>query len=179
MADFRLRALSEGRYDIIGHDPRGVGATTPSFGCSTSPKQETWTNWDFRNLPLPIEGRNGSIYPLEEVQEEERRIWGRMSRAAQAMVVGCQTTGDVEMIRSASTAFAARDMNSILGALDEDKLNYWGISYGTVLGAHFAAMFPEKVGRLVLDGRHERLVQRRASRRAPAYASFLAVCRSR
>lgn len=51
------------------------------------------------------------------------------------------------------TAFVARDIDAIFQALDEDGLiRYLGYSYGTVLGATLAAMFPEKVDRMVLDG---------------------------
>ncbi|KAK4183197.1 TAP-like protein-domain-containing protein [Podospora australis] len=51
------------------------------------------------------------------------------------------------------TAFVARDMIEVVDALNEDGLlRYWGFSYGTVLGATVAAMFPERVNRVVLDG---------------------------
>lgn len=50
------------------------------------------------------------------------------------------------------TASAARDMDVIRAVLGDEKLNYLGYSYGTFLGTTFATLFPEKVGRFVLDG---------------------------
>jgi hypothetical protein len=62
-----------------------------------------------------------------------------------------------------TTAIVARDIISILDAFssssdgskcssDASLLNYWGVSYGTFLGETFANLFPERVGRVVLDG---------------------------
>ena len=70
----------------------------------------------------------------------------------EAMIKGCQETGDLDMMRSSSTAFLARDMARLLDALGQEKLNYWGFSYGTAVGQIFAAIFPDRVGRMVLDG---------------------------
>ncbi|KIW20228.1 hypothetical protein PV08_00803 [Exophiala spinifera] len=51
------------------------------------------------------------------------------------------------------TAFVARDMVRIIDALNEDGLlRYYGFSWGTILGATFAAMFPDRVDKMVLDG---------------------------
>ncbi|KAI1626160.1 TAP-like protein-domain-containing protein [Exophiala viscosa] len=62
-----------------------------------------------------------------------------------------QRAGDT--VQLVGTAFVARDMARIVDALEEDgMLRYWGLSYGTVLGATFSAMFPEKVDKVLLDG---------------------------
>jgi|TARA_R110002003_G_scaffold104_9_gene8261 pimeloyl-ACP methyl ester carboxylesterase len=51
------------------------------------------------------------------------------------------------------TAYVARDIKAIAEALGEDGLiRYIGYSYGTLLGATTAAMFPDSIGRMVLDG---------------------------
>ncbi|KAG8730958.1 hypothetical protein FRC10_002155 [Ceratobasidium sp. 414] len=55
------------------------------------------------------------------------------------------------MLESVGTAFVVQDMARIVEALGEDGLNYWGYSYGTILGATFAAMRPDLVKRMVLD----------------------------
>src|SRR6185312_6953892 len=50
------------------------------------------------------------------------------------------------------TISAARDMDLLRAILGDEKLNYLGYSYGTFLGATYADLYPEKTGRLVLDG---------------------------
>ena len=51
-----------------------------------------------------------------------------------------------------STEQAARDMDAIRAAVGDDKLTYLGFSYGTLLGAVYAQLFPTHINRMVLDG---------------------------
>ena len=50
------------------------------------------------------------------------------------------------------TESAARDMDILRAVLGDEKLNYLGKSYGTYLGAQYAELFPDRVGRMVIDG---------------------------
>jgi len=144
--------IVQGKYDIIGWDPRGVNMSYPGFGCAVSDEQAAFSDYNVMQSTLPLNGRNGTFQPGETITDAEYMLYNRLAAGHQARSEGCMQYGDIEMMRSASTAFAARDMLSILDALGEHKLKYWGISYGTVLGATFAAMFPDRIDRMVLDG---------------------------
>jgi pimeloyl-ACP methyl ester carboxylesterase len=61
------------------------------------------------------------------------------------------TPGNTDIGPYINTPFVARDMLEIVDALGEGQLQYWGISYGTILGQTFAGMFPDRVGRLLFD----------------------------
>lgn len=58
-----------------------------------------------------------------------------------------------EVGKYVTTASLARDMLHISGKLGEEKVKYWGFSYGTYVAATFAALFPDRVGRMVSDGK--------------------------
>jgi len=116
-------------YDLIGFDPRGVGASTPIF-CLDDAAKDAFISADF---PDDAAGREA------------------MAAANAAFGEACyENTG--ELLANVDTMSAARDMDLIRHLLDDEKLNYLGFSYGTQLGATYAGLFPQRVGRMVLDG---------------------------
>ncbi|MCC5577508.1 alpha/beta fold hydrolase [Microtetraspora sp. AC03309] len=117
------------RYDIIGFDPRGVGKSSP-VSCGLAPADLSLT----RLKPYP--DADGGV--------AENAAWSR--RIAEA----CARNGG-PLIRHISTRNHARDIDRIRAALGEDKISYWGVSYGTYAGAVHATMFPGTTDRVVLD----------------------------
>jgi pimeloyl-ACP methyl ester carboxylesterase len=116
-------------FDIIGFDPRGVGRSAP-IRCLTD--DETDANYASDSKP-------------DNPAEFETLV-----KEAQDYVAKCEK--NTKNLTAYSTENAARDMDVIRAVLGDEKLNYLGKSYGTYLGTIYAQLFPDKVGRLVLDG---------------------------
>ncbi|KAI1077737.1 alpha/beta-hydrolase [Whalleya microplaca] len=131
-----LQTIAGRNHDIISFDPRGIGASIPRVDCwGSSEKSRLWALQDVG----VVDAHPGTIYDA-------------FARAA-AFSQNCERNmKDFGLLPHLSTASHARDMLEILHQTGNDKLRYWGFSYGTVLGGVFAAMYPEKVERLVSDG---------------------------
>ncbi|GAA6010280.1 hypothetical protein JCM11491_006246 [Sporobolomyces phaffii] len=145
-----LQVILEGRYNVVSWDPRGVNLTSPDLGCFETEGDANRFGRDILSLGLPF----GKFNPDFRAQSKaaELRWTTQFDAYSQALQQSCDSNANQGIMRGSSTAFAARDMLSIAENLGEDKVNYWGFSYGTILGATFAAMFPQKVNRFVLDG---------------------------
>ena len=117
------------RYDIVGFDPRGVNRSAP-IECLTD--EETDANYASDAKPDTQEELDKAIADSKD------------------FINKCQDAN--EFLNHYSTAEAARDMDILRSALGDKKLNFFGKSYGTYLGTLYAQFFPEKVGRMVLDG---------------------------
>lgn len=115
------------RYDVVGIDPRGVGMSAP-IACSTT-------------APTPPPAPS---FPITWAQAKQ--TW----RLAEWIRTACQKDPN-RIVGHMSTADTARDMDLIRQAVGDAKLNYYGVSYGTYLGATYAAMFKNRVGRFVVD----------------------------
>ena len=117
------------RYDIVGFDPRGVSRSAP-IRCLTDKELDTNNNSDSK--------------PDNEKQFQQILI------DTKNYVEKCKAKN--KYLGSYSTANVARDMEILREALGDKQLNYMGKSYGTYLGTLYAQFFPDKVGRVVLDG---------------------------
>ena len=121
--------LLEG-FDIVGFDPRGVGRSAP-VDCLSDSQLDAYVSED----PDPDTPAEVSDY-MKEVD---------------ALGRGCAERSG-ELAAHVTTVEAARDMDVLRAALGESQLDYFGASYGTKLGATYADLFPDRVGRMVLDG---------------------------
>jgi pimeloyl-ACP methyl ester carboxylesterase len=115
-------------FDVIGLDPRGVGRSAP-VDCAADE--------DFDAL-IAADATPDSPSEIAELQ--------RLSD-----ILDCTAAID-GLTDNLSTDDAARDLDILRAALGESRLDYLGVSYGTHLGATYSRLFPDRVGRFVLDG---------------------------
>ncbi|MEO3847385.1 alpha/beta hydrolase [Streptomyces sp. B8F3] len=117
------------RYDIVSFDPRGVGRSE-GVRCLGDRALDKYFAAD--NTP--------------DDKAEEKAYLDRIHDFAAA----CEEKSG-KVLPFVGTENAARDMDLMRAALGDDKMHYFGISYGTELGAVYAHLFPERIGRAVLD----------------------------
>ncbi|KAH8917080.1 alpha/beta-hydrolase, partial [Atractiella rhizophila] len=168
-AGLMIHTILEGKYDILGFDPRSVNQTTPGVGCFSDEASANLENYNIASLGYPYEARlypsaspylhnstSNSLTKSEQAAADasEHAFFVKQFKHREAQLAACKKYGNQDMLKSTTTAFVVRDMKWILEALGESEggLNYWGFSYGTILGATFSAMFPELVNRVVVDG---------------------------
>jgi pimeloyl-ACP methyl ester carboxylesterase len=87
----------------------------------------------------------------KDIQPDNAAEIAELVADAQALADGCGERNPV-VLSHMSTADVARDMDLIRASLGEDKLTYLGFSYGTLIGATYASLFPDHVRAMVLDG---------------------------
>ncbi|BCJ49396.1 alpha/beta hydrolase [Actinoplanes sp. NBRC 14428] len=123
-----LRGDGLAAYDLISWDPRGSGRSAPL----TCPDDATAAMEKADASPdTPAEAR---------AFDEAAARWARACRAASGPVFDHMDAGST-----------ARDLDVLRAVTGAPKLNYLGISYGTMIGGRYAELFPQRVGRMILD----------------------------
>ena len=117
-------------FDLVGMDPRGVGQSTP-LQCLDTQQEDAFLNTD----------------PSPDTPAEVTQVDASIRKLGDACLAH-----DRGLTEHMSTVEAAKDMDVLRAALGEPKLDYHGASYGTLLGATYANLFPTHVGKMVLDG---------------------------
>ncbi|GAA2581986.1 alpha/beta hydrolase [Streptomyces lienomycini] len=118
------------QYDMVAVDPRGVARSEP-VEC--------------------LDGRRMDAYTRTDVTPDDAGETDELVDAYKEFAEGCGADAP-KLLRHVSTVEAARDMDVLRAVLGDEKLTYVGASYGTFLGATYAGLFPDRTGRLVLDG---------------------------
>ncbi len=116
-------------FDFVTWDPRGLGQSRPALThCAVAMPQRPATG--------PVDWQQVLTQRQRELAERNRDCIAR-HRA---------------LIPQMGTVEAAHDLDALRQAVGDDRLSFWGISYGTVIGSTYAALFPGRVRALVLDG---------------------------
>ncbi len=117
------------RYDLVSFDPRGVGESE-GLVCLDDAQLDAY----FAATTVP------------RTAEQRRRFTDRL----QSFAAACERRAG-PLLPHLTTANTARDLDLMREVLGDDVLHYFGVSYGTQLGGVYAHLFPERVGRAVLD----------------------------
>ncbi|WP_345578268.1 alpha/beta hydrolase [Nonomuraea rosea] len=149
------------RFDLIGFDPRGVGASTPALNCYTDAERDRGAK--LSSIPAGLD---------DWTEQQTRRLLQQCA----------ERSGGTQVLAHVGTRDVARDMDVLRQVLGDAKLTYAGTSYGTRLGAVYAEMFPKNVRALILDGAmdplagtHERRIQQATGMQA-AFERLAASC---
>lgn len=118
------------RFDLVGFDPRGVGAST-AVDCESDDVKDAQADLD----------------PTPDNTTEVNALISSYSQTGRTCA-----TQEADLLPEIGTMNAARDLDELRKALGDKKLTYLGFSYGTRLGATYADLFPDKVRALTLDG---------------------------
>ncbi|MDT7621473.1 MAG: hypothetical protein QOF99_2374 [Pseudonocardiales bacterium] len=120
------------RFDIVGFDPRGVGASKPAIECFTPPER------DADRLDVEVDSSPAGVARIEGKNKDYD--------------AKCEQRSGKDLLANAGTRDVVKDMDILRQALGDQKLTYLGYSYGTRLGYSYAEAFPQNVRALVLDG---------------------------
>ncbi|MFC4602227.1 alpha/beta hydrolase [Rhodococcus kronopolitis] len=119
-------------FDVVGFDPRGIGASTPQVQCLTPPEA------DAERADPKVDMSPDGIARIEATNRDYS--------------ARCAERSGTNLLAHVGTREVVRDMDVIRSVLGDEKLSYLGYSYGTRIGSSYAETFPGNVRAMVLDG---------------------------
>jgi pimeloyl-ACP methyl ester carboxylesterase len=125
----RVSSLAE-RFDLVSFDPRGVGRSAPVKCISDA---DLDASFGYEPDPVSDASFQGVVSLSRKIADACSAKYG-------------------EQLSLFSTEQTARDIDALRAALGEQKLNFLGYSYGTLLGGVYAELFPKNIRTMVLDG---------------------------
>ncbi|KAF5375787.1 hypothetical protein D9757_008989 [Collybiopsis confluens] len=151
-------------WDLVGFDPRGIGLSSPETRCfKTEEEYDEFFAGTVVELGLEI----SSLARLRKGAEDEkeaiaRKIYGELVPQYRELLELKKNQGELcrqrmgDELKYMGTTTVVKDLDFISKILDQDipnsKINYWGQSYGSIIGAYLVNMLPERAGYVVLDG---------------------------
>ncbi|MDU0347946.1 alpha/beta hydrolase [Actinomyces sp. MRS3W] len=123
-------------YDIVGFDSRGVANST-AIDCLTDAE---------------LDEERADSESTDDEDSDETALQEEVAQHASWYADKCEANTPTGLLDHVDTISAARDLDVLRAVVDDDVLTYLGYSYGTYLGATYAELFPDNVGRMVLDG---------------------------
>ncbi|QRV95061.1 Abhydrolase domain-containing protein [Ceratobasidium sp. AG-Ba] len=151
-------------YDIVGFDPRGIGATTPTVKCfeSRASNDEFYRNTVFElGYTQPPNTTISAKHSSDALLAQQRAFYDIVSQQRQALAL-FETQAKLcaknmpnggSDLKYMGTPSVVRDIAFMTDVLDGPgaKINYWGGSYGSILGVFLFNMMPERIGRGVIE----------------------------
>ena len=120
------------KFDLVGFDPRGVGASSPTVWCNSDADN------DKQRADPEVDYSPAGVAHIEQVTKD--------------FVQRCIDKMGKPFLANVGTVSVAKDLDLLRAALGDQKLTYLGYSYGTRIGSAYAEAFPQNVRAMVLDG---------------------------
>lgn len=157
-------------YDYVSFDPRGIGRSAPAVQCFQSDMM-TFA-WDLRLMEEGILGSSNAAFgrlwsmtaalsgscSLSAVEDEQdiKKFVSTASVAADMVTIierhGQWREAEARRLLSSNHCRHKSVPERLLWNVGQEKINYWGFSYGTYIGMTFAAMYPDRINRVIVDG---------------------------
>ncbi|GAB1525263.1 hypothetical protein RhiTH_008421 [Rhizoctonia solani] len=146
----KISEMTGGQHDILSWDPRGVGLTVPRADCpKTGTEEKAFWEGTIPRAGLEARGNFTDQRDLDAFYEQADEVDVLLEELGKRCIAYSPDT-----FQYIGTAAVVRDMVAMHDAIEGSNkpIDFWGLSYGTVVGIYFVNMFPDRVGHVSLDG---------------------------